>query len=102
MDPDNLGDKYTLTKTSEKGLTFEQLGELVSKQTVATDKVAENVEKLLAGQPQAVVNAAKDATRKTAEDEVKVQYLKDNGLDQGIGGIVISNVAWSKAPVMQM
>jgi|GEM_PF-1979748 hypothetical protein len=71
MDPDNLGDKYTLTTTREKGLTFEQLGELVGKQTVATDKVAENVEKLLAGQPQAVVNAAKDAARKTAEDEVK-------------------------------
>lgn len=101
MDPDNLGDKYSLTTTREKGLTFEQLGELVGKQTVAADKVAENVEKLLAGQPQAVVNAAKDAARKTAEDEVKVQYLKDKGLDQGIDGIVISNVAWGKAPVMQ-
>jgi hypothetical protein len=43
----------------------------VGKQTVATDKVAENVEKLLAGQPQAIVNAAKDAARKTAENEVK-------------------------------
>lgn len=43
----------------------------MGKQTVATDKVAENVEKLLAGQPQAIVNAAKDAARKTAENEVK-------------------------------
>ncbi len=44
MDPDNLGDKYTLTTTREKGLAPEQLGELAGKQTVAADKVAENVD----------------------------------------------------------
>nr|WP_314740341.1 hypothetical protein [uncultured Haemophilus sp.] len=98
MDPDGLGNKYSSTATREQGLTPAQLGELVGKQTVAADKAAENVAKLLEGQPQAVVNAAKDAARKAAEDEVKTQYLKDNSLDKGIGGTVITNVAWGKAP----
>lgn len=41
-----MSDKYTLTTTCEKGLIPEQLGELAGKQTVAADKVAENVDQL--------------------------------------------------------
>lgn len=97
LDPDHIGEAYAAASTRQ-GLTPSQLGELVGKQTVAAERAAENVANLLKGQPDVVINAAKAAARKAAEDEVKVQYLKDNHLDQGSGGTVITNVAWGKAP----
>ena len=98
MDPDGLGDKYTSTTSREEGLTPTQLGELTGKQEAAAKAAEEKIKDLLKGQSKDVVEAASKAAVNAAKEEAKVQYLKDNGLDKGTGGTVISNVAWGTKP----
>ena len=98
MDPDGLGDKYTSTTSREEGLTPTQLGELTGKQEAAAKAAEEKIKDLLKGQSKDVVEAASKAAVDAAKEEAKVQYLKDNGLDKGTGGTVISNVAWGTKP----
>ncbi|MDU3502864.1 MAG: YadA-like family protein [Haemophilus parainfluenzae] len=98
MDPDGLGDKYTSTTSREEGLTPTQLGELTGKQEAAAKAAEEKIKDLLKGQSKDVIEAASKAAVDAAKEEAKVQYLKDNGLDKGTGGTVISNVAWGTKP----
>ncbi|WP_173645655.1 YadA-like family protein, partial [Haemophilus haemolyticus] len=98
MDPDSLGDKYTSTTSREEGLTPTQLGELTGKQEAAAKAAEEKIKDLLKGQSKDVIEAASKAAVDAAKEEAKVQYLKDNGLDKGTGGTVISNVAWGTKP----
>ena len=98
MDPDGLGDKYTSTTSREEGLTPTQLGELTGKQAAAAKAAEEKIKDLLKGQSKDVIEAASKAAVDAAKEEAKVQYLKDNGLDKGTGGTVISNVAWGTKP----
>ena len=100
MDPDGLGDKYTSTtsRSREESLTPTQLGELTGKQEAAAKAAKEKIKDLLKGQSKDVIEAASKAAENAAKEEAKVQYLKDNGLDKGTGGTVISNVAWGTKP----
>ena len=98
MDPDGLGDKYTSTTSRKEGLTPTQLGELIGKQEAAAKAAEEKIKDLLKGQSKDVIEAASKAAVDAAKEEAKVQYLKDNGLDKGTGGTVISNVAWGTKP----
>ena len=98
MDPENKGDKYKSANQVEKGLTPEQMGELVGKQTAAAEAAKLKIENLLKNQPKDVVDAAAEAAVKAAKDEAKAQYLKEKGLDKGTGGTVISNLARGTAP----
>lgn len=98
MDPENKGDKYKSANQVEKGLTPEQMGELVGKQTAAAEAAKLKIENLLKNQPKDVVDAAAEAAVKAAQDEAKAQYLKEKGLDKGTGGTVISNLARGTAP----
>lgn len=98
IDPENKGDKYKSANQVEKGLTPEQMGELVGKQTAAAEAAKLKIENLLKNQPKDVVDAAAEAAVKAAQDEAKAQYLKEKGLDKGTGGTVISNLARGTAP----
>ena len=100
MDPDGLGDKYisTTSRSREESLTPTQLGELTGKQEAAAKAAEEKIKDLLKGQSKDVIEAASKAAVNAAKEEAKVQYLKDNGLDKGTGGTVISNVAWGTKP----
>ena len=98
IDPENKGDKYKSANQVEKGLTPEQMGELVGKQTAAAEAAKLKIENLLKNQPKDVVDAASEAAVKAAQDEAKAQYLKEKGLDKGTGGTVISNLARGTAP----
>lgn len=100
MDPENKGDRYTpLAKRSDDAVLTADQKDALSKQQdqyakAAADKIAEQ----LKGQPQAVIEAAQKAAAEVARVEAKDKYLKDNGLDKGIGGTVITNVAWGQKP----
>ena len=98
IDPENKGDKYKSANQVEKGLTPEQMGELVGKQTAAAEAAKLKIKNLLKNQPKDVVDAASEAAVKAAQDEAKAQYLKEKGLDKGTGGTVISNLARGTAP----
>ncbi len=98
IDPENKGDKYKSANQVEKGLTPEQMGELVDKQTAAAEAAKLKIKNLLKNQPKDVVDAASEAAVKAAQDEAKAQYLKEKGLDKGTGGTVISNLARGTAP----
>ncbi len=98
MDPENKGDKYKSAHQVEKGLTPVQMGELAGMQVAAAEAAKLKIENLLKNQPKDVVDAASEAAVKAAQDEAKVQYLKEKGLDKGTGGTVISNLARGTAP----
>ncbi len=100
MDPENKGDRYTpLAKRSDDtALTADQKDALSKQQNQYAKDAADKIAKELKGQPQAVVEAAQKAAAEVARVEAKDKYLKDNGLDKGIGGTVITNVAWGQKP----
>lgn len=100
MDPENKGDRYTpLAKRSDDAaLTADQKDALSKQQDQYAKDAADKIAKELKGQPQAVIEAAQKAAAEVARVEAKDKYLKDNGLDKGIGGTVITNVAWGQKP----
>lgn len=100
MDPENKGDRYTpLAKRSDDAaLTADQKDALSKQQNQYAKDAADKIAKELKGQPQAVIEAAQKAAAEVARVEAKDKYLKDNGLDKGIGGTVITNVAWGQKP----
>ena len=100
MDPENKGDRYTpLAKRSDDAaLTVDQKDALSKQQDQYAKDAADKIAKELKGQPQAVIEAAQKAAAEVARVEAKDKYLKDNGLDKGIGGTVITNVAWGQKP----
>lgn len=100
MDPENKGDRYTpLAKRSDDtALTADQKDALSKQQDQYAKAAADKIAKELKGQPQAVIEAAQKAAAEVARVEAKDKYLKDNGLDKGIGGTVITNVAWGQKP----
>ena len=89
IDPEK-GGKYKSANQVEKGLTTVQMGELAT----ATEAAKLKIENLLKNQPKDVI----DAAVKAAQDEAKAQYLKEKGLDKGMGGTVISNLGRGTAP----
>ena len=97
IDPEK-GGKYKSANQVEKGLTTVQMGELAGKQAAATEAAKLKIENLLKNQPKDVIDAASDAAVKAAQDEAKAQYLKEKGLDKGMGGTVISNLGRGTAP----
>ena len=97
IDPEK-GGKYKSANQVEKGLTAEQMGELAGKQAAATEAAKLKIGNLLKNQPKDVIDAASDAAVKAAQDEAKAQYLKEKGLDKGMGGTVISNLGRGTAP----
>ena len=97
IDPEK-GGKYKSANQVEKGLTAEQMGELAGKQAVAAEAAKLKIGNLLKNQPKDVIDAASDAAVKAAQDEAKAQYLKEKGLDKGMGGTVISNLGRGTAP----
>ena len=100
MDPENKGDRYTpLAKRSDDAvLTVDQKDALSKQQDQYAKAAADKIAEQLKGQPQAVIEAAQKAAAEVARVEAKDKYLKDNGLDKGIGGTVITNVAWGQKP----
>ncbi len=100
MDPENKGDRYTpLAKRSDDAaLTADQKDALSKQQDQYAQAAADKIAEQLKGQPQAVIEAAQKAAAEVARVEAKDKYLKDNGLDKGIGGTVITNVAWGQKP----
>ncbi len=100
MDPENKGDRYTpLAKRSDDtALTADQKDALSKQQDQYAKDAADKIAEQLKGQPQAVIEAAQKAAAEVARVEAKDKYLKDNGLDKGIGGTVITNVAWGQKP----
>lgn len=100
MDPENKGDRYTpLAKRSDDAaLTADQKDALSKQQDQYAKAAADKIAEQLKGQPQAVIEAAQKAAAEVARVEAKDKYLKDNGLDKGIGGTVITNVAWGQKP----
>ncbi|HFC8466799.1 TPA: YadA family autotransporter adhesin [Neisseria subflava] len=74
------------------------MGELAGKQAVAAEAAKLKIGNLLKNQPKDVIDAASDAAVKAAQDEAKAQYLKEKGLDKGMGGTVISNLGRGTAP----
>ncbi len=100
MDPENKGDRYTpLAKRSDDAaLTADQKDALSKQQDQYAKDTADKIAEQLKGQPQAVIEAAQKAAAEVARVEAKDKYLKDNGLDKGIGGTVITNVAWGQKP----
>ncbi len=100
MDPENKGDRYTpLAKRSDDAvLTVDQKDALSKQQDQYAKSAADKIAEQLKGQPQAVIEAAQKAAAEVARVEAKDKYLKDNGLDKGIGGTVITNVAWGQKP----
>lgn len=100
MDPENKGDRYTpLAKRSDDAaLTADQKDALSKQQDQYAKDAADKIAEQLKGQPQTVIEAAQKAAAEVARVEAKDKYLKDNGLDKGIGGTVITNVAWGQKP----
>lgn len=100
MDPENKGDRYTpLAKRSDDAaLTADQKDALSKQQEQYAKDAADKIAEQLKGQPQTVIEAAQKAAAEVARVEAKDKYLKDNGLDKGIGGTVITNVAWGQKP----
>ncbi len=97
IDPEK-GGKYKSANQVEKGLTTVQMGELARKQAAAAEAAKLKIGNLLKNQPKDVIDAASDAAVKAAQDEAKAQYLKEKGLDKGMGGTVISNLGRGTAP----
>lgn len=100
MDPENKGDRYTpLAKRSDDAaLTVDQKDALSKQQDQYAKAAADKIAEQLKGQSKAVIEAAQKAAAEVARVEAKDKYLKDNGLDKGIGGTVITNVAWGQKP----
>lgn len=100
MDPENKGDRYTpLAKRSDDAaLTADQKDALSKQQDQYAKAAADKIAEQLKGQSKAVIEAAQKAAAEVARVEAKDKYLKDNGLDKGIGGTVITNVAWGQKP----
>lgn len=100
MDPENKGDRYTpLAKRSDDAaLTADQKDALFKQQDQYAKAAADKIAEQLKGQSKAVIEAAQKAAAEVARVEAKDKYLKDNGLDKGIGGTVITNVAWGQKP----
>lgn len=100
MDPENKGDRYTpLAKRSDDAaLTADQKDALSKQQDQYAKDAADKIAEQLKGQPQTVIEAAQKAAAEVARVEAKDKYLKDNGLDKGIGDTVITNVAWGQKP----
>lgn len=100
MDPENKGDHYTpLAKRSDDAaLTADQKDALSKQQDQYAKAAADKIAEQLKGQSKAVIEAAQKSAAEVARVEAKDKYLKDNGLDKGIGGTVITNVAWGQKP----
>lgn len=102
LDPDNKGEKYkalTEQPTSADNNAISRVQSDALKDQKVVDAKAQLAKTLAqAGQSAEVITAALEGIDNAVRDEVKAKYLKDNGLDRGTAGSVITNVAWGQKP----
>ena len=102
LDPDNKGEKYkalTEQPTSADNNAISRAQSDALKDQKVVDAKAQLAKTLAqAGQSAEVITAALEGIDNAVRDEVKAKYLKDNGLDKGTAGSVITNVAWGQKP----
>ena len=102
LDPDNKGEKYkalTEQPTSADNNAISRAQSDALKDQKVVDAKAQLAKTLAqAGQSAEVITAALEGIDNAVHDEVKAKYLKDNGLDKGTAGSVITNVAWGQKP----
>ena len=102
LDPDNKGEKYkalTEQPTSADNNVISRAQSDALKDQKVVDAKAQLAKTLAqAGQSAEVITAALEGIDNAVRDEVKAKYLKDNGLDKGTAGSVITNVAWGQKP----
>ena len=102
LDPDNKGEKYKAlteqpTSADNNAISRAQANALKDQKVVdAKAQLAKTLAQ--AGQSAEVITAALEGIDNAVRDEVKAKYLKDNGLDKGTAGSVITNVAWGQKP----
>ena len=102
LDPDNKGEKYKAlteqpTSADNNAISRAQADALKDQKVVdAKAQLAKTLAQ--AGQSAEVITAALEGIDNAVRDEVKAKYLKDNGLDKGTAGSVITNVAWGQKP----
>ena len=102
LDPDNKGEKYkalTEQPTSADNNAISRAQSDALKDQKVVDAKAQLAKTLAqAGQSAEVITAALEGIDNAVRDEVKAKYLKDNGLDKGTAGSVITNIAWGQKP----